>query len=606
MEQATMSLTVIDQEFVVHLFAPLGGPRPAQAYQQVRRIWMACQETLEMTESIPGLRVPAGLPAGFDELPAGDVLAGQENSIADRQGVMRRVHDVLNLSVAMAQPIPEGLDSKPSGQLIPVRPARQPAQRRLGWADFGQIWSQMGTLEPDVLLGEARLFLARMPPGHHGPVGATAELGQSLDALLPYRADRPREWWRWGITTTAGYAIWDTGLAADTSAIREIILVAAADQDSELSAWAWSNGTVDFPPFARYLMHAAKLRYEARLLDSWHSQRPTGDAGELIAELSVALAPEDDRPGNAGLLRSLINRLHNEEFRLKNLTAELARLARTVAIAESNLAELPDSASGGGMFAADQALARWMATQVEDDLGYLKIDLNQVKNVRIFAMEGLTRSQADRPERPDSATHDSADAVPRADQSPRALPDTTRRVFVVHGRDGLLTERIKDLLRVVGLKPLEWEELVRASGSTAPYLGQVVAKAPHLAQATLVLLSPDDIVELHPDLHQANDLPHERSRAGQARPNVLFELGLALMAYPDRTIVVDVGQMRPIADLAGLNVIRFDGSAAAVKKLLDRLKQAECPVDYSGTDWLNLSRFADLPAYRRGPGPCPG
>ena len=69
-------------------------------------------------------------------------------------------------------------------------------------------------------------------------------------------------------------------------------------------------------------------------------------------------------------------------------------------------------------------------------------------------------------------------------------------------------------------------------------------QAPHLAQATLVLLSPDNIVELHPDLLQENDHPYERARAGQARPNVLFELGLAFMAYPERTIIVEVGLMR--------------------------------------------------------------
>ncbi len=112
---------------------------------------------------------------------------------------------------------------------------------------------------------------------------------------------------------------------------------------------------------------------------------------------------------------------------------------------------------------------------------------------------------------------------------------------------------------------------------------------------------PDDIVELHSDLRSANDHPYERARAGQARPNVLFELGLALMAYPERTVVVDAGQMRPIADLAGLNTIRFDGSAAAIRKVVTRLEQAGCELDDSGTDWLDPERFAGLTAYQRGP-----
>ena len=88
----------------------------------------------------------------------------------------------------------------------------------------------------------------------------------------------------------------------------------------------------------------------------------------------------------------------------------------------------------------------------------------------------------------------------------------------------------------------------------------------------------------------------------QARPNVLFELGLALMAYPKRTVVVEIGTMRPVTDLAGLNAIRFNGSVAAVQAVLTRLAQAGCPVDYSAADLFDQARFVGLAAYRRDPG----
>lgn len=172
---------------------------------------------------------------------------------------------------------------------------------------------------------------------------------------------------------------------------------------------------------------------------------------------------------------------------------------------------------------------------------------------------------------------------------------------MVYGRDSELTGRFFDLLRAADLRPLEWETLVQATGRATPSLAQVVAQAPHLAQATLVLLSPDDIVQLHSDLVLGSDGLQERGRGAQARPNVLFELGLALMAYPDNTVIVEVGNMRPLSDIAGLNVIRFDGSAAAIRKVLHRLEIAGCPVDYSAVDWLDVNRFTDLPTYRRGP-----
>jgi predicted nucleotide-binding protein len=609
---------VVDQEFVVHLFAPLDGPQAEQAYWQIRQVWAASREQLGMTEPIAGVRVPAMLPETRDRLPADGIVAAQEGRAGIRQAILRRLHDVLNLSVALAQPAPEGLRSPARGSLTPVKFRSLPPQRRLGWADYAQLWAQADMPAAGALLGQARLFLARMRPGDAGAVEATAELGESLDPLLPYREDRPRGWWRWGTTTAAGYALWDTQLAPDTSPAREIVLIAASDRDDEVSAWAWSDGTPGIPPFARYLMHATKLRYEARVLRAWHRAVPAGnDIDELLAELNVALTPGQPHPDKVELLRSRLGRLRAEEARLTQLEADLSRFRQTVLIAQRNLGNVPGCGAGdsrAGMFAADQGLARWLTDQTESELGYLKIDLSRTSRFRELAAEGLDEAQRAEPAPRDRAA---ADAIPaergqaRSSGSPGAatgadLPDVARRVFVVHGRDGALAARFRDLLRTVRLEPLEWEVLVEATGSTAPYLGQVVARAPHLAQATLVLLTPDDIVELHPDLFHDNDLPQERARAGQARPNVLFELGLALMAYPERTIVVEVGQMRPVADLAGLNVIRFDGSDIAIRKVLSRLELAGCPVDDSGTDWLDPGRFANMAAYERGPGTVTG
>jgi predicted nucleotide-binding protein len=568
-----------------------------------------------MTEQIAGVRSRALLPETLDRLLADGIVAAQEDRAAIRQAVLRREHDVLNLSVALAQPAPEGLVRPGRGSLTRV----QPWQCRMGWADFAQIWASagppgVGSPGGDALLGEARLFLARTSPENTGTVEATAELGQSLEPLLPYREDRPRDWWQWGTTTAGGYALWDTRSADDIGVVREIVVVAAANRDDELSAWAWSDGTPGMPPFARYLMHTAKLRCEARVLDAWH-RAPSADADidQVVAEVNVALTPDQPHPGKAELLSSRLSRLRAEEARLTVLNGDLSRLGQTVSFAQRNLGTIPGcgaSDSSAGLFAADQALARWLAEQIEGDLKYLQIDLGRTSRVREIAVEELRQAQRTEPTSPPGPAAGATAGEPGRETSSRPPgaagaadhPDVTRQVFIVHGRDGVLTKNFSDLLRAVRLEPLEWETMVEATGSAAPYLGQVVARAPHLAQATLVLLTPDDVVELHSDLYLDNDPPQERARSGQARPNVLFEFGLALMAYPERTVVVEVGQMRPIADLGGLNVIRFDGSGVAIKKMLDRLKQAGCPVDTNGTDWLDTGRFAGLAAYQRGPG----
>ncbi|CAG6399047.1 nucleotide-binding protein [Streptomyces cocklensis] len=177
--------------------------------------------------------------------------------------------------------------------------------------------------------------------------------------------------------------------------------------------------------------------------------------------------------------------------------------------------------------------------------------------------------------------------------------DRGRNVFVVHGRDEEVRREMFALLRRLDLRPLEWEELVRATGKTAPYLGEVVANAPSQAQAALVLLTPDDTAKLHPDLLGDEERADEIRYTGQPRQNVLIELGMVLMAYPERTVIVEVGRLRHAADIEGLNVIRFDGSQSAVSKIVARLAMAGCRLDDTRPEWRETEHFRDLAAYRR-------
>jgi hypothetical protein len=114
-------------------------------------------------------------------------------------------------------------------------------------------------------------------------------------------------------------------------------------------------------------------------------------------------------------------------------------------------------------------------------------------------------------------------------------------------------------------------------------------------------MTPDDTVQLHPDLAGDRDPDYETGVGGQARPNTLIELGMALMAYPNRTIIVEIGSLRPVSDLGGLHVVRFNGSGPAIAKVVSRLRAAGCPVDDSDRSWKDPARFAGLAAYFRQP-----
>jgi len=174
-----------------------------------------------------------------------------------------------------------------------------------------------------------------------------------------------------------------------------------------------------------------------------------------------------------------------------------------------------------------------------------------------------------------------------------------RDVFVIHGRDDSARRALWGFLRAIDLHPLDWEEVVRRTGRSTPYTGEVLAQAFRNNQAAVVLITPDDGAVLHPSLRGPTEPPYEVTVTGQARPNVLFEAGMAFALQPGRTVVIEIGQLRPVSDLAGLNVIRFNGSVESLNTIAGRLARAGCAVNTTGTDWLDVNRFKDLAAYTR-------
>lgn len=447
-------MSAVDQQFVVHLYAPL------EAAPALREIWAGCRHAFGLTEPVLGL--PVDVPA-LGAFPAGAEIpiAAASHPDADRQAVLRVHHDLLNLSVALAG----------------------------DWTAGDARWTTLTARHADAMLGEARLYLA-----HGGGV-------------------RPESDWLGPVTIPGGLRIWERGGEPDDRRIRRFLV--AFDDDPTASAFTWSRGTPEIPPFARYLLHAAKMRYE----------------------LGVWLRDGGGRPAIPSPERS----------------ADLRDMRHTVEIAADNMTrafDLTGPLSQGGPFADDAALSRSLLERIDDDLRYL------------------------------------GTATERAGG---------RDVFVVHGRDLQARDAVFTLLRALDLRPLEWETLVARTGGTSPYIGDVLKETMPRVQAIVVLLTPDDLVHLHPDFGPEREV-------SQARPNVLIELGMALALRPDRTVVLTFGGQRPISDVDGRNFVTVSGDPLFRTRLAHRLKLAGCPVDQSGGDWLTAGDFTGLAAYGRGIG----
>ena len=161
-----------------------------------------------------------------------------------------------------------------------------------------------------------------------------------------------------------------------------------------------------------------------------------------------------------------------------------------------------------------------------------------------------------------------------------------RDVFVVYGRNRAAQQAVFDFLRSLDLNPLEWDALVRATGKGAPYIGEVLDRGFARAQACVVLFTGDEAVRLRPDLAG----PGEDTVELQPRPNVLFEAGMALAHYPERTLIATIGLTRGLSDLAGRHYIRLDDSEASRRAFAQRLETIGCAVNMDG-DWRTAGDF---------------
>jgi predicted nucleotide-binding protein len=188
-------------------------------------------------------------------------------------------------------------------------------------------------------------------------------------------------------------------------------------------------------------------------------------------------------------------------------------------------------------------------------------------------------------------------AAPQSlDQS--ASQEKDRNVFVIHGRDEQARSRIFDLLRRMDLFPLEWETLVRETATMSPHLLDVIGQALTMAQAIVVVMTPDDIVQLHPSLAEDE---RDFEVQCQARPNVLFEAGMAFGVAPERTLLLQLGRLRPFTDVAGLNYVQVNGTPGSVLKIRQRLEMAGCRLAGTGVDYIDPDLLRDLAAYTRQP-----
>lgn len=163
-------------------------------------------------------------------------------------------------------------------------------------------------------------------------------------------------------------------------------------------------------------------------------------------------------------------------------------------------------------------------------------------------------------------------------------------IFVVHGRDHQLNEDMFTFLRALGLNAVEFSEAINATAGANPNITKIVKGALKRAQGVLVMFSPDEEARLKKKYRSGRD---SAKLEGQSRLNVIFEAGIALGAHPEKTLLLEVGTVRNISDIAGMHIPRLTNDAASRKDLAERLrKKLKLKVNTNGDYWLKVGNFS--------------
>lgn len=234
------------------------------------------------------------------------------------------------------------------------------------------------------------------------------------------------------------------------------------------------------------------------------------------------------------------------------------------------------------------------ALGVRREIAALDVASTNSVNINQFAKESELQQLRDA-RRASPFTHFAGPApAPKAPKKPtrNGKRPPGKYVWIVHGRDDRYRRAIADFVRSVGLEPLEWSMAMKATRKGTPYVGEVLDKAFQKASAVIVVMTPDDEARLKKEHWKRGEEAYEKKFMGQARPNVLFEAGMAFATHQNETIIVEIGKCRPFSDTLGRHVVKMNDSPQRRKELMDRLQAAGCVVDTASSAWMEAGDFS--------------
>lgn len=167
-----------------------------------------------------------------------------------------------------------------------------------------------------------------------------------------------------------------------------------------------------------------------------------------------------------------------------------------------------------------------------------------------------------------------------------------KKVFIIHGRNLKAREEMGVFVRSLGLAAINFEDL-RASMGGSPTIAEIVQRGMSEAQGVIALFTPDEFATLSPEFRDKWRSAGSDEARFQARPNVIFEAGMAFGRDRNRVVFVLLGNVSLFTDVAGIHVLRPKndptGDRATLRDTL--ITGMACDGEQTGREWMTSGDF---------------
>ncbi|XUL93986.1 CATRA conflict system CASPASE/TPR repeat-associated protein [Streptomyces galilaeus] len=358
--------SVVDRPaLLTHFFYPADhfAERPSAARSHLNDLWAAIG-TLGLTAPV-----------------------GTHPTVPDTTGVPP-VTDTLRLLAAARRPAPGEVHTALVCQwhdTVVFTLMQAPNSASTRWTDLAVIRSALPPPPEEAVLGTASVHLGVLTAAAPTDPPAVAQL---MRPEIPAPADT--DWGASGVRTRQGFLVWELPGAGPQAAPtqRRLAVLAPPASEEELDAWLWSSATAGLVPFTRYLVHAAKTRYERRLLLSGLAGlRDLRTGVEGICD-SLFTDATGWNHSTAGPSVDALSRARHDLRRLRGASGGIAAslsalrgLAQTLEVATSNM----EAAVGVDFPGADRGL-------LSHDLRTAALTLAQARAEEIYLSAAHTRA----------------------------------------------------------------------------------------------------------------------------------------------------------------------------------------------------------------------